>query len=387
MLFFLVIAHHIDYFTLIMSHFKTNSIDPKRNSERLFFVDLIRLLSMIAIIHFHVFEAFFYSDIRALIHHSYFETRLEDYSRFMAFSGFSIVIISYFMIGLKGLSPKKVKRLLVVSAVGIVTLFLVYFEDGFSSFEWDIYPFIGVSSLVLFFLSFSSRALKIASLISMGLLSIPQSWLYFPSIESYFFYNSIFGDFIRPGKGSWALIPWIGLPILFYTIGRQIRIHKSFRIRLTILPRIELLIWLFLLSLCATQWGSFYKVPIGPGFYQFVHSINRLEIFCHLMIVFFFLRLGFVKEINAWAAKNGWVSWVSKLYLNKKFFLFYIVQWGLIGFFSQFTETYHQYPRLVFDLVLLLIFPLSELACWALLNFTKEIQQRLRGAASPQPSS
>ena len=341
--------------------------------ERLFFVDLIRLLSMLAIMNFHLHEATFYINYHeGHPSHSLLEWPFVHYARFFAFSGFSILIISYFLMGWIGLSKEKIKKLILVSGVGTLLLFLVFYEANGSQLEWDIYPFIAISTLVVASLAPFPKTLLACSLLAFALLALPPDWWVFPELHHHFFYNALFGDFRTPGGGSWPLIPWLGLPLISFALGQWLHQHQLWQKRLHHLSWREGGLWIMALALCSSFWGSFYSTPAGSEFYQFVQSQARLDLLAHLMIVFFCIRLGWVRPVNRWAQATKGVAWISKLFVNQKFFLFYLVNWGLIGLFSLGEETYYSYP-LLFDLVLFGLWPLTEIICYGIIRIRKQI--------------
>lgn len=352
----------------MVSQKETNS--PGR--ERFFTVDLIRLLSMIAIAHFHIHEATFFSNQHHIETHGFFELPLEHYSRFMAFSGFSIILISFFLIGLFGMSPKKLKQLILIAIVGSLTLFVIYFEENSPLLEWDIYSFIAVSSVFIAIVKRSTWLLYGTAIVGTFLISLPPDVWDFPSLYESWFYGPVFGRYFALGGGSWPLLPWLGLPVSAFAMGRWIKNHPLWRSRLQFIDKKEILSWIALILFLSPWLGAFHPVPIGPDFYQFVQKVPRLSWLAHIILVIFGLRLGFVSKINDAAKSRAWLHWISKLYLNRLFFFFYIVNWVLIGFFANFEAFYIQhYP--VFDVVVFALFPLTEWVCHSLIMAFKGI--------------
>ncbi len=362
----------------MVSHNETKIL----SKERYFSVDLIRLLSMVAIAHFHLHEATFYTNEHHTSH-AFFEWPLEPFSRFMAFSGFTIVFLSYFLIGLKGLTAKKMKQLLIVAFIGTLLIVGVFFDGEVLLLEWDIYPFIATASLLIFLLSRIPYALFVGSIGSVIMIALPpQTWV-FPQWQNQWFYGPLFGNYHLVGEGSWPLIPWMGLPILAFSLGRFLRRHPEKQDTLKSIGRIEILFWGLALVASSFYWGAFYHVQVGSDFYKFVQNVPRIPWLAHMIFVFLSIRLGFVQPINLWAQKTPSVAWISKLYLNQRFFFFYIVNWFLIGLFSNFENFYMDYWP-IFDLVVFGLFPLTEFLCHCLTKGYREVlgqfKTPLRGA-------
>ncbi len=351
--------------------------ESSSSRPRLFFVDVLRLLSMIAIAHFHIHEATFYSNQHHLLNHGFLELPLEHYSRFMAFSGFTIVFVSYFLIGWIGLSIQKLKQLLSVVVLGIFTLFIVYFEESHLALEWDIYHFIGVASLCLAVLTRIPLGLLVGSLVSVVLIALPPETWIFPSLQDRWFYSGVFGSYHLHGGGSWPLVPWVGLPIIGFSLGKMLRLHPHWEKYLYRIHPFEVGLWTLSFLVSLPFLGAYYPVPIGPDFYQFVQNVDRPAWVAHMLFVLFFIRLGFVQSLNQWALSRPALAWISNLYLNRRFFFFYIVSWILIGIFSNFEAFYiNHWP--VFDWVVFGLFPLTEFVCHCLLKASREILGFLR---------
>lgn len=316
---------------------------------------------MVAILHFHIHESTFYINNHHL-KHGYIENYLEPYSRFMAFSGYTIVMVSYFLIGLKGLSKAKLYQLLIVSLFGALFVFLNFATSGLEALEWDIYPFVAASSLVIAALTKRPLLLYALSFVGGVLMLLPPHTWDFPNLQTQFYYNALFGDYVSEGKGSWPLIPWLGLPLAAYSCGHILRQSQKVRRLLERIKPLELLLWSFILICCSPYWGHFFEIPVGPGFYKFAHTMGRVPLFAHLIPVIFCIRIGFLKSMNEAVARNRYLNWVSRLYLNRRFFLYYLISWGLIGIFSSFEDFYLQHPG-SFDWVFFGLFPLCELCC------------------------
>lgn len=327
---------------------------------RLYSIDFLRLLSMVAIAHFHTHEFFFYNDQHLLRNQSFFNTLLEPYSRVMSFSGFSIVVLSFFLLGYQGLDQQKWKKLILICLVGFVVILIAGFDQSFYV-EWDIYCYILSSVLILRILSWRRWVLKFSALVSLLALCLPREiYLSIPG-KDLFFYNALFGDYETLGAGSWPLIPWVGLPILFYYIGLWCRENRS---RLDSLHKFEPVFWFILALLTIPQLGGYYLVPIGPNFYNYTFNRGTLFLWSHIFWLIFLVRLSFIAKFNHYFLNNPYTGWISKLELNKSFFLFYIVHLLVISLFSNLADYFLSHPMWI-DVFLLGLFPLTEILCKA----------------------
>ncbi|MCJ8276411.1 MAG: hypothetical protein MJK18_06195, partial [Bdellovibrionales bacterium] len=279
-------------------------------------------------------------------------------SRFMSFSGFTIIILSFFLMGLKGLSSQKAKRLFMACAVGIVVLILASYEGEFY-LEWDIYSYVIASVVSVLLLARHRLLLAGSALTFFVLLLLPRSFFLNLPFHLGLFQNPLLGDYNSLGAGSWPLIPWLGVAVVPYYVGTWFSKHRG---DLKTMDLIEKLVWAMGLLMSIPQLGAYYQVPIGPNFYNFVFNCGTLNFWSHLIWVFFFMRLSFVESVNQSLNQNNLISWVSRLQLNQRFFLFYLVQLGLIGLFSQASEFFLQNPFAI-DVYLLAFIPIAELIC------------------------
>lgn len=350
---------------------RMETIDNPTQTKRYYLLDLIRFFSMIAITEFHSLEAFFYSNESAVNRDHFFEWGLFYFSRFISFSGFTIIMLSFFLIGLKGLSKQKLKKLGFICFIGSTILFFVYQESGWQ-FEWDIYSFIAAGSLILALVARNHKILWLASALSVILLALPSSFYDFPQFQNHWLYNPLVGNYYLEGAGGWPLLPWVGLIILFYHAGSLIRKRPKLKIKLPTISNAELLFWFVILAFASPQLGAFFDVPVGPDFAKFVNQMDRIDQWSHFIFVIFFMRLAFVEKVNLWLSKRRSVRFISNLHLNRRFFMFYILQWFLIGLASEYSQQFLA-NKYLYDLWLISAIPLTEVTCTLFLKVSKKL--------------
>ena len=327
--------------------------------ERLFGIDLLRLIAVLAIVPFHIVEMFFYNDSNVSLRVGVLMEWVDPYSRVFAFSGFTVVIISFFLLGYKGVSPKKWKFLMKLCIFGTAVLLAINYE-GELLLEWDIYCYVLISIFLIRFLSFYKKIFYIVSSFLLFSLFLPQEVFHISLGEGHWLYNVLVGDLKSHGAGSWPLIPWLGLALIPYCVGDFLRVNSLQNIEFLSLK--EALIWSVLLSFSFFFLGGFYHTPIGPGFYQYTFSRPPMVFWSHIIWVIFIVRLSFLKRLNGYFNNNKYFLWISRLQLNQSFFLFYIVHLMILGTFSNFSEFFLK-TGWAFDLLLLFIIPATEFVC------------------------
>jgi hypothetical protein len=144
---------------------------------RLHGFDLIRLVSMYAIVLFHCIETAFYADVSPMYGSSAVGLYrfIESIARQLVFSGFTVAALSTFLYGSKTRSRRAWLLLLTLLAAGIVVVAWVEGDAGMGSFywEWDIYPFLLVSLGMLYAVRRSSIAVFALGFIGFALLWLP----------------------------------------------------------------------------------------------------------------------------------------------------------------------------------------------------------------------
>jgi hypothetical protein len=296
--------------------------------SRSLIVDVVRILFVCAILVFHLTEATFYTDESPIAPHSLLVHGIHSYARYLSFSGFGIVAVSFFMMGTRKSIVSKKTLFLTISGILLLTFSSSLTEDDII-FEWDIYEYLIVALLSLQLFRYEKLG-NIAMLAGAAMLALPQVW--FSNLSPSFLFGGVKNDGSCVG---WALFPWIGLTWFSFGWGKLFS-------RNLIAPspsKREWVLWTLLLLAAAPLWGKYYEVPIGPSFSCFMFSKPAL-FFSHMIPVFLALRLFKFQPLNALLLKVPGLPWISDLSWNRYFGLTYLLHLPLLVPLAQLKEIY-----------------------------------------------
>lgn len=296
----------------------SSETSAQKKKERWLGIDLLRTLSFLAIVIFHTANAVFpegapYENWRG----TFFEWQ-QIYARLIPFSGFTIVAIHSFLFGLKS-QPTASSRWKWIF-LGSVILFLSYGNplEGDFFWEWDIYQYLIFAFLALFVCSkwrFSFIPLFLTSFLFLWVpfWKFPSEFL--PEVAK----HALVGVCDGEGRGGWPLLPWIGLPVFFFSWGKlQSRLSLGSK---------ELFLWGFLFLCAVPFWGSYFSVDTGKGFYCFIFRQEPWIFWAHFLWIAVFLRWAVVRPQDFQFRP---VAWVSRWKMNSKFVWAYLVHLVLI---------------------------------------------------------
>ncbi|MBX3041266.1 MAG: hypothetical protein KF789_11225, partial [Bdellovibrionaceae bacterium] len=121
--------------------------------NRLYGFDLIRILSMIAILVLHTNEAVFWTDKHPLPTDISVYRLVLAFAQIITYSGFTVIALSFLLLG-RGRTLGLGKFILLL-LFGLLTLAWFESDPPFSGFywEWDIYAFLLCSSVAVFLLA------------------------------------------------------------------------------------------------------------------------------------------------------------------------------------------------------------------------------------------
>lgn len=332
----------------------TSSI-PK---TRFFGFDLLRILSMVAIVTFHVNEAVFWQDQNPIYDFLWIYRLFSVISQHLTFSGFTIIALSFFLIG-----KSRFKNFLPLAGfllLGIAVLASFQEDPPFTGFywEWDIYSFLFVSLLFLQGLVLMPRGHFVVAALAFLATWLPV-WRWIPNSAD-IWSQALVGVCPPEGVGSWPLLPWVAWPILFFCLGRSYAQNSSWRTWLATFGRREQGVWLGLLLLSLPLFGGFNWVPIGPHFYCHTLRLDPPVFWSTMIWVIFGMRLSMVKAINDSLGRLSWVRWISNLRWNQRFGWAYLVHLPLLGIGMLLRGVFFQHPVL-FDVFFVCILPVAEL--------------------------
>lgn len=342
--------------------------------ERYLGLDLVRLLILVPIVHFHTTELIFGVNTFPLYHNTFFYGFFDPYARFMSFNGFSIVLFVFFLFGFRNKKARSLLRYIPIVLLGQLVLNYVLTENkdqSFIHFEWDIYSYLASSLIFLACFKNIENALQrmIGSLI---LLLLPYD--YFLGSSSLLNNNILFSYCKENDAMTWPLMPWILLPFFSFSLGELIVSSKF-----SAITKKEMALWLVSLGSAAFFWGAFYEVPVGESFYCFVFNRTLIEIWAHLLIVIFMIRISLLDSVNNTLKRRSLFKWISKLKWNQNLWVCYLLHILILGSFSSSNLFFAKNP-IWFDVLYLSIFAVVEVIARSLIALkSRIIQTKKRG--------
>lgn len=317
-------------------------------------LDLLRLLAMLAIVTFHSTEFVFFTDKIPIQKSTYLYRVLHEYARLIPYSGHYIILLSFFLIGYTGKVYKNLSRWVMLFLCVHIMVMIAFHEGPFSTFkiEWDIYPFLAVSLLLLAFLqkiNFKKWGLLLIAsaftlMVPIDILNIPKS---LPLLKMV-----VLGHCEGQTLGSWPLFPWLALPLFSLSLGK-LSFEKSNDLKTMSFK--ELLIWSIGLGCCLAGYFKFHlpfkdSFPIGGGFYCYILRRPVLELWSSLLPFLFLMRLSFLIKADLGLKKLSW---------NNNFAFTYMIHLGLLSLGVLGEGLFLKFPAL-FDLFIVIVLVGSE---------------------------
>ncbi|MCF8059078.1 MAG: hypothetical protein K9K67_07265 [Bacteriovoracaceae bacterium] len=348
-------------------------LETTKNGEKRYYylLDILRLLSMAAIISFHTNEFLFYTKTFPLTQKTYVFPIFDIYSRLIPFSGQTIVALSFFLWGLRKKAFNTILKYLLLFLLGHFLVTANFNRPGMllKNLEWDIYPFLAFSFFVIHFTRKLSSSLKyFLILISSALLFVKPDIIVGQS--SFNILNGmLWSTCPSGGSGAWPLFPWLALPIFFYHVGELIGKKIKFFEKI---EKKEIIIWtMFLImglyGLILVYPGGLYNVHVGAKFYCQMLNLRPFEFWSYFVWIVFFMRLSLLKSINDWGAQHEILRYLRGLYWNSHFGLTYLCHILLLYLGAQFDSFFVDNPVL-FDCYFLSLFPMPEFMARFLIN-------------------
>jgi hypothetical protein len=319
--------------------------------DRLHLIDVLKLMTLMAIAILHVNEFVFYSDKFPLGNTSPFWWMWSYYARVFTIGGQILVAIIYFLFGYSGKSKKSLILISLFAIIGQASLALV-----FQTLEWDIYSYLGVSNLLIVAIPFFYKKNQAALILSFMFLLIP-TWLFKHYSPDSSFFVILTGKMSEYNTGSWPLVPWFFLALLFYQAGLFSRNNDTLKVMTTR----EKILWSITGVASLPFFGAYYWVPIGPHYYDFTFNQLPHIFWANFWIFVFIIRLSLLKSVQDKINGIGVIQWISKLYWIRHMGLTYLLSIIYLGIGMRLSETFQKEP-LFFDVFFALLMPACELA-------------------------
>ncbi len=331
-------------------------------ARRLHGFDILRIVSMVAILAFHSNETVFFKDAPPLDSGPLFSF-LKMYAKIFAISGFTIAAFSSFLYAIREPAARVWYRLFMLLAAGIAVLAWLAGEGAYLFiFEWDIYSYLLFTLAVLFIVRKSPAAIRALGIIGFILLTIPV-WDLVPlfKFENRLWMQALVGACGTSGGGGWPILPWSGLMWMFYALGREWILNKPLRERLQRKMRIgEVSMIILVLAGSLPLLGAYRVTPWGPGFGCFVFRQPPLIFWGHFIWVLIFMRISLVADVNEWLSRKRWARWISGLEWSRHFGRCYLLHLLYLGLGSGLASAYTEHPWL-FDIYVAGNIPVCEM--------------------------
>ncbi len=334
------------------------ALDTKKTSSTAYWIglDIIRFIAIICVVYYHAYEILYDKDIVP------FPAPFLKIMKVLTISIFTIIILLSFLYGLKPFSKKRGKRLFFLLPLGFIALFFTQGDKPFITFytNWDIFLFLSVGILSLYFLQKCPKLILPFSVIGFILLWLP-IWNWFPQVQpglelmwenfskgrsfpnQFGLKNMLIGYCVKGQHGgAFPIFPWIGLMWLCYGLGvwvkKRVGLMAKWRKK-------EIFIWLFLFIIAFPQWGGYYHIPMGAGFYCFMLRQSPLVFWSHFIVILFFIRLSLISSVNAYLSQFKIARGLKALAWTRAFGICYVTHFIFIGLYTvlipvQYSETH-----------------------------------------------
>ncbi|MGH1468499.1 MAG: hypothetical protein ACRBBP_06430 [Bdellovibrionales bacterium] len=293
--------------------------------DRLWLIDIYRLLALVPIITLHMYEVLFSSNQTLASHTGLLNSLFEVFVRSLAFSGYIIVFIFFFLQGFQS-RPLSLKKLLTILA-GLFTLSSLIGLTWYDHFliEWDIYHFLFLSFALLYFLGKHLKG-SLLELAGLFILSItPYEYIFPISSESL---QVIFYGSCSLNESMWPIFPYIFFALFAFSLGKF-----SKRAPTLSLYNTYFLLLSGLLAIAYTSFAYFFHIAPGPQFGCYTHKLPSF----YWIIFLTGLSLTFLASSSSSlraSPKCRLISIISSLKWNTHFGLCYILQWFVLATIS-----------------------------------------------------
>ncbi len=328
---------------------------------RFYGLDLIRLISFLAIAVFHISVIHFHSNHLDIGDRSIIILAIESFARSISFSGFTILFLSSLLTGLSGSTLAKRVKLFLFLFIGWVALcYLIHAKVNFLK-TWDVYLLIllGLSTASIAE-HISKKAIRFLTILGFVLLWIP-FWEIGDFVENSFGlpipWQSVLGLANCPISFSeWPILPWIGLIWFGYGIGIEIKalrqIGATDSLRLT---KPEIAVWFVLLACSTINWGAYYNIKLVEFFRCQAYKMPPFVFWSHLIWPMALIRASIDDRVQAWLGRYRLIRWVTNLAISRHFWLAYATHYILALFLSFLVNASKVESTFLYDYVVIFI--------------------------------
>ena len=317
--------------------------------QRLIGIDIIRLVSFTAIVIFHSSLFYFHLPSNPFLEDSLIIWGLDTFARSIAFSGFTIVLVSSFLVSFA--KPSGTNWLGLFIALIIGELVLSFFTNSPLWLAWDVYSVYLFGMMTFFGFSAIPRF--------WGALGFSLLWIPFWSFTELRPYLSaelqtVLGIWPCESQGiaEWPLLPWVGLVWFGSWLGYETRrLRESQSKHVHHIGRLELITWIAILTVASSQRGGYFNIRLGGLFSCDAYRQAPQVFWSHMAGVLFLLRLSFDQRVQNFLMKSKPLSSLGELAILKNFFFAYVLGYiylalvinGLFWIESIWPDSYHAY--------------------------------------------
>ncbi len=292
-----------------------------QKKSRLYVIDIIKVVYFFFIVTYESFNVLLEGETVWPFHRYYILDFLYPLTVF-SYSGFAILIVFAFMAGFKN-NQIQLRRLLYLLAIGL--LFLSFTEGGYHLYslykEWDVYHFIFVFVFFLYLLSLNQISEFIIFILGCTVFLFPWKDFSFFSEMGLVTRRIFVETCANDGRGGWFLLPWIGLPFVFYALGLYVRKNPS-------VQKVEGAVYFILLLASVRYWDRFSNPPMSLTFHCYVFSRPQIIFWSAIFPVIWLLRYSNSDQFKDLFNKHQILTVVSNLNISKRFgvaFLFHFI--------------------------------------------------------------
>ncbi|MBE8162882.1 MAG: hypothetical protein HAW63_02725 [Bdellovibrionaceae bacterium] len=289
-------------------------------SRHFLLLDFLRIFAVFIIAPYYLNDFSLYKPLEGSSF-VFVENLLQGIKHF-SFSGFILVFLVFFIMGFK----KKNKFLLSVWIKLFFGFLILCLFAGYSflqwSFHWDTYHFIISSSLIVVIINYFRIPAKTIVIFGIALLCIP-FWK-FSIFHTHSFWQEALIGVCGQGvsRGTWPLLPWVGLVLFAYGLGALYQVNQK---ALAQISTKKLSIWIITVIICLSFWGGYSMMPFGAEANCFLHRQSPWVFWVHFMIILFFVRIAFLQKVQDYLAQYRGFVLLEKLSWSTHFGLSFIV--------------------------------------------------------------